>query len=276
MYKNFFKLANGYTGRKELIMNKRIIYVLTLIDTSGSMTPYQTDVYNSINELLDTLESKNSTSEDVEYRVALAFFNDDVNEYAVAPMKPEMLKVMIDEKLFECNGCTNLTAAVNFIDNQFSRSSEFFTHKHTGDPKSFTLVITDMMGTDNNTDRSNALKLLKSNRFYSQANNTLVIFTGSDDTKQDAAILAGGEENVIALNGHIADLLPVVAIESTITMTDATHTQHDEEGEPTEPTNAELAQKILDRDKEGADSGKNIAQSSADIDAELQKLLQEV
>ena len=256
-------------------MFKRIIYVLTLIDTSGSMTPYQADVYNSINELLDTLEGKNSTSEDVEYRVALAFFSDDVNEYAVAPMKPEMLKVMIDEKLFECKGCTNLTAAVSFIDRQFSRNSEFFTHKHTGDPKSFTLVITDMMGTDNDNERNNALKLLKTNRFYSQANNTLVIFTGSDNTKQDAALLAGGEENVIALNGRIADLLPVVAIESTITMSDATHTQHDENGEATESTNAELAQKILDREEEGDKSGQNIAQNSAEVDAELKKLLQE-
>ena len=262
-------------ARKELIMFKRIIYVLTLIDTSASMNPYQTDVYNSINELLDTLESKNSTSEDVEYRVSLAFFNDDVDEYAVIPMKPEMLKAMIDEKMFECNGCTNLTAAVNFIDRQFSHNSEFFTHKHTGDPKSFTLVITDMAGTDNDQDRSNALKQLKSNRFYSQANNTLVIFTGSDATKQDAAILAGGEENVIALNGRIADLLPVVAIESTIAMTDATHTHHGEKGEHEEPTSAEVAQKIVEREEEGADSGENIAQNSADVDAELKKLLQE-
>lgn len=263
-------------GRKESIMFKRIIYVLTLIDISGSMSPYEKDVYSSINELLDTLESKNSTSEDVEYRIALAFFNDNVNEYAIAPMKPEMLKVMIDEKMFECNGGTNLTAAVNFIDRQFSRNSEFFTHKHSGDPKSFTLVITDMVGTDNDQDRSNALKLLKSNRFYSQANNTLVIFTGSDATKQDASILAGGEENVIALNGRIADLLPIVAIESTITMSDATHTQHDENGEMAEPTNAERAQRILDREEEGADSGENISQNSADVNEELKKLLQEI
>ena len=58
-------------------------------------------------------------------------------------------------------------------------------------------------------------------------------------------------------------------------MTDATHTQHGENGEPAEPTNAELAQKILEREEEGADSGKNIAQNSADVDAELKKLLQE-
>lgn len=247
----------------------RLLRILILIDRSGSMSGLENETYTAITDLLSALAKKNRTSEDIEYRVSLAFFNDSVDHAVPVPLKPEDLLEVLDRNQFCCTGGTDLTGAVAFLDKQFSRTSPLMTDLHTADPKTFCLILTDMAGTDNNESRKNAIHKIQKNRFYTKANQTLCIFSGSDANKGEAAILAGGEQNVIALDSDIIQYLAPILLEGTISMTDATHTS-DEEGEL---TIAEKAAKIKEKTAEGNASAAQLSARSQDICKEIEDLL---
>lgn len=60
-------------------LRKKLLLIIPL-DRSGSMAPKRKDVYRAVRELLDTLAQENLSNVDVEYRVRLATFNDQITE----------------------------------------------------------------------------------------------------------------------------------------------------------------------------------------------------
>lgn len=227
----------------------RTIFVYLVYDTSGSMSKHSKTMYDSFISTCRALTS--AQNEDYNYKVKLVLFNKTVNEFNEEFQSPDDLMELISEKEFACDGCTSLGKIIEYLDNQFTRESLKNRHMTSSDPKSLVVMITDYCPTDAEEVRRKATDRILANRFYKKANQTLCIYCGNDQHKADAAELAGSLDNIVALGTDISSLLTPVIINSTITLSDATHIS----GESSEDeTPSEIAEKVIDRAKKNQES----------------------
>ena len=227
----------------------RTIFVYLVYDVSGSMSKHSKIMYDSFISTCRALTS--AQNEDYNYRVKLVLFNKTVNEFNEEFQSPDDLMELVSEKEFKCDGCTSLGKIIEYLDNQFTRESLKNRHMTSSDPKSLVVMITDYNPTDAEEVRRKATDRILANRFYKKANQTLCIYCGDDQHKADAAELAGSLDNIVALGTDISSLLTPVIINSTITLSDATHIC----GETTEDkTPSEIAEEVIDRAKKNEES----------------------
>lgn len=236
----------------------RRIFLTLRVDISGSMTPHQEAITKSIRSLLKTLADKNKTAEDGEFLVRIVTFSDSVNVLNESFLPPEQLLELVDNTTFRCDGGTNLTAIVQEIDRDCSRTGISFADKHTSDFQPMSLLITDFMGTDAESSRQAAVDRLLDNRLYTQKTQSLCVFVGPDSLKANVAALAGGADRVIALSDDLDQYLTPVIMGSTISMALDTHVNS--------PTSGDIGRNVAERAKDGALSSDELAD-------ELSKLL---
>lgn len=227
----------------------RTIFVYLVYDISGSMNKHSKTMYESFISTCRALTS--AQNEDYNYKVKLVLFNKEVNEFNKEFQSPDDLMELVSEKEFKCDGSTSLGKIIEYLDNQFTREALKNRHMASSDPKSLVIMITDYYPTDAEDIRRKATNRILANRFYKKVNQTLCIYCGDDKHKADAAELAGSLDNIVALGTDIALLLTPVIINSTITLSDATHIS----GEASEyESPSEIAERVIDRTKKNQES----------------------
>lgn len=239
-------MSNLYSIQKA---NMRYCYNILLIDTSPSVMYHLEHVKNTVCDFLIKMHERNQTAEDVQMLVQLRTFNDDVNILNPEFLPPNQVLDLIDDSTFKCQGCTDLTKAIDSLDSTFSRSSVLYSENiHSADPLPFTLIFTDFEGTDIDSEREHSLNRLMNNRLYTQSVR-LAVYVGSESQKNKVEVLAGGRDRVIAFekDSDLGKYLTPVFLGSTINLNLATHATG-------ELNTAEVAQSVKERCDEGAAS----------------------
>lgn len=204
---------------------RKIVQIIIPLDKSGSMAPKRKEIFSAMHELLNTLADENLVNVDVEYRVRLATFNDQITELTDnCALPPDDVAEMFGAEDYTCSGFTALAAVYDYLDRNFSRSpGAFLDGLRPGDPMPVVLMPTDMEETDSPECIASAREKLMKNRFFT-ASKRIVIFVGSSENKKKAAAaLAGGEENVICVTTNLKECLAPIMISSTLIHSDSTH-----------------------------------------------------
>lgn len=262
---------------------RKIVQIIIPLDKSGSMASKRTEIFSAVHELLSTLSKENLDSVDVEYRVRLATFNDQIVELTdKSALPPEDVAEMFGEEDYVCSGFTGLAAVYDYIDRNFSRSpGAFLDGLRPGDPMPVVLMPTDMEETDSPESIATAREKLMKNRFFT-ASKRIVIFVGSSENKKKAAAtLVGGEENVICVTTNLKEYLAPIMISSTLIHSDSTHISNstitpEETGkdlrkktETGKQSQDQFREKELEKELEDFLSGKNTM-----TDEELEKAME--
>lgn len=227
----------------------RCEHVTLRVDTSGSMGPHEKTVTASVKALLKALAQKNKNAEDVVFMVRIVTFNDKVHVLNDTFLPPEQLLELIDDNSFACNGGTNLTAIVQEIDNDCSRTSVSFSYKHKSDYQPINVLITDFMGTDSQSSRQAAVDRLMDNRLYTQKTQSLCVFVGPENLRSNVSALAGGADRVIALSDKLDQYLTPLLMGSTINMALDTHVNAPSSGDIGRDVAARAEDGILSADE---------------------------
>ena len=246
----------------------RIVYIALILDMSGSMQHLQKTVFEAAQRLLAALIDK--TNEDFEYRVQVIVFNDSVRPIVTDYLPPEQVSELFTERDYVCDGGTDLTGVVQYMDeHMFTRSAPLAQHLHRSDPKAVSVIITDYVGTDDENSRSKALNVLSTNRLFTKASNCICILCGSAAGPEDVLPLCGSRDNVVKLDPKLdfASILAPVLIGSTLVLGDGTHLRT---GDEQDQTPAEVAEKQSERaasGQQGADTltKEELAQAMADM-----------
>ena len=204
---------------------RKIVQIIIPLDRSGSMAPKRKEIFSAMHELLNTLADENLVNVDVEYRVRLATFNDQITELTDrCALPPEDVAAMFGEDDYVCSGFTALAAVLDYLDKNLSRSpGSFLDGLRPGDCMPIILMPTDLEETDAPEVISAARERLMKNRFFN-ACKKIIIFVGSSESKKKAAaVLAGGEENVISITSNLKEFLAPVMISATMIQSDSTH-----------------------------------------------------
>lgn len=204
---------------------RKIVQIIIPLDNSGSMASKRTEIFAAVHELLNTLSKENLDNVDVEYRVRLATFNDQITELTTeGALPPEDVAEIFGEDDYVCSELTSLAAVYDYVDRNFSRSpGAFLDGLRPGDPMPVVLMPTDLEETDAVDIIVSARERLMKNRFFT-ASKQIIVFVGSSESKKKAAAdLAGGEENVICVTSNLKEYLAPIMISSTLIQSDSTH-----------------------------------------------------
>lgn len=204
---------------------RKIVQIIIPLDKSGSMAPRRKEVFAAVHELLKTLAEENLVNVDVEYRVRLATFNDQITELTDrSSLPPEDVAAMFTEEDYVCSGFTSISAVLDWLDKNLSRSpGSFLDGLRPGDCMPVILMPTDMEETDAPEVISAAKEQLMKNRFFNACKKIIIFVGNSENKKKAAAALAGGEENVISISSNLKDFLAPVMISATLIQSDSTH-----------------------------------------------------
>ena len=238
----------------------RTIFMYLVYDVSGSMGRYSETMFDSCIQTCRALSS--AQNEDLNFRVKLVTFNEEVEEINKEFQDPADLEMLLSKDDFACEGQTSISKIITYLDKQFSRDALKERKLHKMDPKSVVVIVTDYQPVGETLETvTAATNNILSNRFYNKANRTLCIFCGEDKLKANAAELAGGLDNVVSMGQeYIQELLTPVLISSTITLSDATHV----EGKTTEAkTTSEIATKIIEDQKASSESANQMTDAEA-------------
>lgn len=201
----------------------RAVLITFYIDTSGSMESLEGELNTGMRDVLTNLDEKNQNAEDWKFEVKIVTFNDSVHELNTEFLEPGQLLELLDSKTFECGGGTNLTAIVNRIDADCSRTAQGYADAHTGAAKPIHILITDYVGTDADSTREAAQNRLMSNRLYTEKSVNLCVFVGPENRRNKVEALAGGADNVIALSENLSSYLTPMVMESSVLSSVETH-----------------------------------------------------
>lgn len=245
-------------GLQEDTEQLRTVEVYIYLDNSGSMVINEEDVYNAVQTTLLSLEKQNKASLTFCYRVKIMTFNDSVREFNSTALPPAQLAELFRPEHYRCKGSTNLSAMLDHMDKQFSHTSSLVTGRKKGDYKVIMVTITDFAGTDDPAARKRALDRINSNRFAKQMVDQICVFVGSEADKKEAILLAGSEDNIIALCQNLSECLAPTMINTTITTVESTHMDTDQDNK----TPASLGKEALERQAEGSKTADLFAKKS--------------
>lgn len=229
----------------------RRIFLTVRVDTSGSMSHHKPAVTAAVKALLKALADQNYAAEDAEFVVRIVTFNNSVHLINDTFLPPDQLMELVDDSTFDCRGGTNLTAIVQEIDQDCSRSGISFAGKHTSDFQPMSLLITDFMGTDDASSRQAAVDRLLDNRLYTEKTQSLCVFVGPEHLRDKVAALAGGADRVIALSDDLDKYLTPVVMGSTINMAMQTHINA--------PSSGDIGRNVAARSEDGSLSADELA-----------------
>lgn len=203
---------------------RKIVQIIIPLDKSGSMASKRTEIFSAVHELLSTLSKENLDNVDVEYRVRLATFNDQITELTEGALPPEDVTELFGEEEYVCTGLTGLATVYDYLDKNFSRApGAFLDGLRPGDPMPVVVIPTDLEETDSRESITAAQEKLMKNRFF-VASKRIIIFVGNSESKKKAAAdLAGGEENVICVTSNLKEYLTPIMISATMIQSDSTH-----------------------------------------------------
>ncbi len=254
-------------------------YVYMLVDSTGSMRENEEPMANAC---MDTLQGLKEKSEDYNSLTKLVSWGESIYEVNSNFMDPGELLEIVKAKYklkeeskesnpFYCYGKTNISMIVDYIDSQLSRSSELCRNIKKGDPKILFLIITDYEDNNSLNKLRMSVEHLYENRFFTQYCKILVIYCGEERNKAAAEKLAGGPENLIALN-DAADIdkhLAAITVNSIVNLIDPTHIKN--RSHAYEETPNEVAQRQHKRAMENEKSVENLTDEEAT--AELERAL---
>jgi len=238
-----------------------------IADKSGSVKSKEDAVYQALIRTFSGLAEANQGSLDVVNRVKLALFDGSINDFNSVHLPPQQLADTFTPDDYRCGGSTNMGAVFRYIDKELSRSSAVVKSLKKNTPKFNFIIVTDGQANDPASLRTEARKLLDSNRFYRDYCRVLVVFLGEQRDIATAVALANGQEqNVVALSDDLVALLAPILIGSTVTFTDGTHLSTDGSG-----SMADLTGQAKERDKQGTASAEEL--SDEQLREELIKLM---
>ena len=232
----------------------RICYIPLILDMSGSMAHLSRIVFDAVQQLLAALAA--NSNEDIEFRVQPFVFNDSVKPVTPDYLPPEQVSELFTESDYRCDGGTDLTGVVTYMNTKiFSRSAPLTKHLHSGDPKAIAVIITDYMGTDNEQHRAKVLDVLRNNPLFSKACKCICILCGSGATPADVLPLCGSLDNVVKLDPKLdfASILAPVLIRSTILLSQVGNGEQDQ-------TPAEIADGQTKRTVTGQEGAETLTQ----------------
>ncbi|MBE6957616.1 MAG: VWA domain-containing protein [Ruminococcaceae bacterium] len=228
--------------------------VLLMLDTSGSMGIHEEDMYEAVQETLMSLAKQNKTDLKISFRVKIVTFNDDVHEFNSTPLPPEQLAEIFTREQLRCHGGTNLSAAIRYLD--VSRTNPMVTNRKKGDYKIIAPMITDFAGTDDAAVRKQATERINHNRLVKQLMDVICVYVGNEKDKNEAVLLAGSADNIIALDKDLSRRLAPTMIKTTLTYVDPTHTDYDVDNQ----TPAAVGKQAVERQEEGMSTAEDFTQ----------------
>lgn len=264
-----YKKRNGMYIKVKENKGMRTCVLFLFLDKSGSVTTKEGSIYDAFKNLMEKLAKQNETALDMEIKVVLITFDNNVHVFNPnnTPLPPEQVLELFERKDYKCGGGTSLANVFTELDRIFSREENgFLTQMKPGDLYPMVLYVSDYVPTDTKEDYEKAKNKLLSNRFYEKTRR-LCIYLGSENRRADAAELVGSEDNVVVLESDVDTLLTPVLIGSTLLSTDSTHTNT--QNETNSPV--ELAEQQKKRAIEGAQGAQN--QKDEQLQEELKKLL---
>ena len=177
---------------------KPVIYVLFLVDCSGSMCGDRMDAVNlACSEILSNLDIINP---DVDIKVNVLKFDTDTSWMCTTPVLIEHFTWI----QLEAQGLTSFGGACSELNSKMSRS-EFFNTIH-GLNKSLIVLITDGEPTD---DFERPLQSLQSNQFFKNANK-FAIGIGEGFNEQILARFAGNKKVFTLSDDNVSKLKPLL------------------------------------------------------------------
>lgn len=265
--------THGYTGEIPIFLNAEDLeefathYMWMIIDKSLSVKDKEDVLSNQISKIFSGLAEANQSSIDTQVKVKLAFFNHEVSVFNDTHLSPELLADTFTRSDYTCSGTTSASAVFHYIDKELSRDNHVVKNLRKNTPGFTFIIFTDAQVNDPANIRAEARKILDSNRFYKNYCRVLVVFLGREQDMATAVALANGDaSNVIALEDDLISLLSPVIINSTVTFSDGTHIQGDEEQDL-----SSLAKKTKEREAEGSVSADQLR--SDDLTQKLKDLM---
>lgn len=179
-------------------IEKPVIHVLFLIDSSGSMIGDRMEVVNiACSEVFRTF---NIINPDVDIKVNVLSFGTDVRWIYPTPVSIEDFTWLT----FQAQGLTSFGRACSELDSKMSRN-DFFNTIY-GQNKSLIVLITDGEPTD---DFERPLRNLQCNQFFQNANR-FAIGLGEGVNKQILARFAGNKRVFTLSDDNISKLTPLL------------------------------------------------------------------
>ena len=177
---------------------KPVIYVLFLVDCSGSMCGDRMDAVNlACSEILSNLDIINP---DVDIKVNVLKFDTDTSWMCTTPVLIENFTWIP----LEAQGLTSFGGACSELNSKMSRS-EFFNTIH-GLNKTLIVLITDGEPTD---DFERPLQSLQCNQFFKKANK-FAIGIGEGFKEQILARFAGNKKVFTLSDDNVSKLKPLL------------------------------------------------------------------
>lgn len=273
----------------------RVVRIFIILDTSGSMRAHGKRPEEALRKMLEALAEKNRVSVDFQYMVCFATFNRSTQFVPgmETPISPEEALKVLDKRRtvgkdpFECGGVTNIGRAVDFVNNEFRTGKAMTSHCHKNDPKSFLILMTDYEGTDDDIERESSIDKLLHNKYYMKTNECICIYTPSkvlmrkadqpelerdrlaqiESNKDALAMLTGSRDNVLMLDDNIMEHLGDFLIEGTVTATDATRADAEQDGK--KKSAADVMRETQEREKEAQESLKDLSSATGTITEDI-------
>ena len=234
-------------------------------DYSTSMSRNKKAVYDAAVSTLERLAKENEQAIDCEFVAQIIFLGDEVKFFNDQPLDPGQLLELFSDDDYVLKGSTEINKWVDFFDKDYSRSSGFLDSLNSYGYKCYNLIFTDFVGTDDADVRSRSLEVLKSNAFYPKYSTTLCVFFGPENKKEEAAVIAGSEENVIAVTPDLFQFLTPTIIGSSVMLINSTHVNNG--------STSETAKHTLENIKNGQEGANNAKMSADEIAKAMEDLM---
>ncbi len=244
---------------------RKILLIRIFLDYSTSMSPNRKNSYDTTISTLKRLAIEDAQSIDFKIVVQIIFLGDEVKFFNDQPLSPGQLLEVFTEDDYVLKGSTEINKWVDFFDKDYSRSSGFLDSLNNYGYKCYNLIFTDFVGTDDADVRNKSLERLKTNAFYPKYSTTLCVFFGPENKKEEAAIIAGSEENVIAITPDLFPFLAPTIIGSSVMLINSTHINTG--------SSSETAARTLKNIKNGQEGANNAKMSAEEIAKAMEDLM---